>query len=209
MKKLFITLSLALCMCISCSGHASAQAQTSFPSVTIEEEASNIPQELIDDILKENPDAEHITITEYVPAENNSDDIVPYGYDYFDITKKTTQSRVLAKTELVISVAKGQTTSLSSSWSATLSASVTGELPINKLNLGASVTQSYTRSDTFVGPPEGSQYKTRKYYVGFYEARGTYSALRVSDINPANRVTITGNWSSPLDYVAYSTDSRV
>ena len=64
MKKLFITLSLALCMCISCSGHASAQAQTSFPSVTIEEEASNIPQELIDDILKENPDAEHITITE-------------------------------------------------------------------------------------------------------------------------------------------------
>ena len=83
----------------------------------------------------------------------------------------------LSRTPPAVAVARGQTQTLSSSWSSTLSCEISGDISSASLGITKSITKSYSKSDTFSGPPENSYYNCREFRVKFYENRGTYTAV--------------------------------
>ncbi len=169
-------------------------------TVTVNPGVPHIPQEKIEALAKDYPDT-HITIINYQKSVPN---ITPNIW-WFDLTeKKTTQTDVLAKNKFVISVARGATKTLSKTWSGSISPSCSFKAAFSTLELGATITRSYSKSETFSGPPEGSPYNTREYRVKFYEDRGTFKGYYVSDAG--NQQKKSGTWKSPSYYFEYSVD---
>ncbi len=190
-------LSTALMMLFSISAYAE-QA-----SVSVEPNAVNVPQELVQELVAEYPDT-HITITGYKEAV-----LAPTpNLWWFDLTEKnTTQQDVMAKDSFVISVARGATKTLSKTWTGSLSPSCSYKNAQSSLSLNGTITRTYSKSETFDGPSEGSSYNTREFRVKFYEDRGTFKGQYVSDAGDSQKKS--GTWKSPTRFLEYSVDHRV
>lgn len=172
--------------------------------VIIEEGALNIPQEYIDQIIKENPNT-FVTISDYVKAIPQ---ISPRFVMLTVITKKTiTKPRYIYSDYFVISVAKGSTVTLGVEWSRSLSSSATHSDAKTELQLNGTITKTYSASAQFTGPPEDSSYNSRSYRVRFFAEDGTYEGYHIHDTG--QKVNISGNFRNPIEYVTYTIDSKV
>ena len=188
--------------------------QTNQPKVIIGDTAAPVPNNVIQDIIKENPDAGQITITDFGTSDiiksniSNQPMALSPGVSYKNVVKNQTQSGVLASTNFVTSVAKGQTQALGYEWSGSLSCSITGGIDKNSLGITGSISTKYTASTTFSGPLESSPYNTRMYYVKFYENRGTYTATCLdSGLGTTIQYPVSGSYSEPSYFVSYSVDT--
>lgn len=188
---------------------------TNQPRVIIENTNQKIPDYIIKDLIKDNPDAGQITITEFssMSQTNNSNNMVitPMYVNYYsDVVKVTTASNVLAKDSFVTSVARGQTQTLSNTWSGTLSCTISGKIDYASLGITGSLTKTYTKTDVFNGPPESSNYNCREFRVKFYQNQGTYTDKYHTDFSGSVVVIPeSGNWTEPSYYLAYSIDKNV
>lgn len=180
------------------------------PTVEIDPEADDIPQDVVSDIVNSNPDAGHITITDWgtAPAPDPSAPM-PLSVQYINIKKTTLEINSVAKDVFVVSVARGETLSLETSLSASLSPSVTGGPSAANLSLKSTIKVTYSVGKTFTGPSESSQYNSREFRIKFYKNSGTYTATAVYSNNGANRQPVSGNWSEPSIYASYSIDRKI
>lgn len=172
--------------------------------VVIEEGASNMPQEYIDQIANENPNTK-IIISNYVTAPP---EISPRLIMGAEITSKSiTRSRYISKNVFITSVAKGSKLTLGTKFTASLSASVTHKQAKTALGLNSKITLTISATKSFSGPPESSQYNSREYRVKFYAEDGTYKGYYITDMGRGS--SISGSFTNPLDYAEYSVDKRV
>lgn len=172
--------------------------------VVIKSDACNMPEEDIAEIAYDNPNT-RIIISNYVKA---SPVYQPRLFMGVEITKRnTTQSNYVDKDSFVISVAKGSNVSLSQTWSQSLTASATHSDAISALKLNGSVTKTYTKTQSFSGPPETSAYNSREYRVRFYADRGTYEGYYITDMGKGP--SISGSFKNPLYYAEYSIDHKI
>ena len=115
---------------------------------------------------------------------------------------------MLEKEHLIISVAKGQTTTLSSSKTITSELSVSGSYyDYGKLDLTKSKSYTVSKSDTFTGPAESSVYNTRLYYAREYVNKGSYKQYQCFN-NFCSDVAKTGTFKEPAKIISYSRDSK-
>ena len=181
------------------------------PAVVIEDTAKEIPFEIIQKIIRENPDAGQITIIDYGEAQKESRDIQPRLVRGYSEVKKT--YRVFNSTIddlFVTSVAKCKTKKLGVAWSHTVSCSITGGIDEVSLGITGNVTKTYSEEDVFQGPPENSNYNSREFRVKFYVNKGTYTALAHDDLPGfVAKIPISGDFIEPAKYVAYSIDKTV
>lgn len=220
-KLQILLLSLVLILSMTTSTYA-ADYSPGMPKITIEPGASNIPDYVIEDIINSNPDAKAITIHEWVDnskqaqtlgsSENSSitpNIRIPMAHKL--LSKTTTARNYVAKDDLVISVAKGETVYLKKEWTSTVNASVTGGGTISLLGLNASITAKYSVGHEFKGPPESSPYNSRDFKIKIYADKGTYTAYRYPvglDQEPY-REYYSGNWVNPTSWSSYSVDRRI
>lgn len=180
----------------------------------------DVPQYIIEDILKTNPAAKNITIYEVGTYTESLNNPVPYlpGYTEYKnmVTKLTpTNSKVEAKDVFQFSVAKGQEVVLTRDYTAELSGSYSGDiLDSSKLNVSTKIVGKYTKSTKYLGPPETSNYNSREFRTKFFEERGNY--VQTADayenwgqgvIVELGKVTKTGTYKKPVSYANYSVDS--
>ncbi|GEM_PF-3746284 len=152
--------------------------------------------------------------------QNNSSEIQPqawydfyddYGYtDYYYNKTGSSRTQYTKADKFVISCAKGQTVQLSSTWSYTIAASVSGTTGCFTAGLSASITAQYSTSITFSGPPESSSCNTREFRCKFIEYRGTCNEWWFwwpsGDISSQSE---SGTFKEPLKTVSYSLDKTV
>lgn len=135
-------------------------------------------------------------------------------YELWKYSSKKTlaNSNLLLSKQFLLSVARGQTTSFTSSVSKTYKTTFSGSVPYSIAEFGAefssSLTVTYTRSDTFAGPPENSSNNSRSYYVRFYgnEYRWTQTKTNNRD---GYSMTTSGQAYCPKYYDLYSIDKKV
>lgn len=191
---------LLLAFCIS-PVQATCDPLPQSPEVIIEPDAVGITSAEISEIIASHPEAGRITIHEHYEAPPS---ITPRSFT--NISKTVTDTGVALKRSFVISVARGQTVTLSRTWTDSVSASVTGMLTSGQLGLNASVQASYSISSTFTGPD--APYNSRDYYVRFYGNKGTWKAYFIYDINPARQEWVNGTFIEPTHYSSYSVDKK-
>ncbi len=170
--------------------------------IVIKPDAIGITSAEIDEIVASHPEAGRITILDHHEA---APAITPYSFT--NISKTVTDTNVLLKRSFVISVARGQTVTLSKTWTDSVSASVTGMLTSGQLGLTSSIQASYSVSNTFTGPE--APYNSRDYYVRFYGRTGTWRAYFIYDINPARQEWVDGTFVEPTHYSSYCVDKKV
>lgn len=216
MKKI---VSLLLVFTLIFSSFAFASAEQKYqPKVTIKEGVV-VPDNVIQDLVRENPNVGQITILEYGTCNKNEltsdkieNDITPNGIftkTYYDVKKTVTKTDICVKDELVISVAKGQSVTLEEKWSGSLSSNISGEISSAKLDITSKISKSYSATVSFAGPPENSKKNCRKYKVKFYEQQGTYIAKWHQGSVSSGTLkygTENGTFSEPTHYLCYSTD---
>ncbi len=193
------------------------------PQIIFENPDLNVPNDVIQELIEENPSAGQIIISEYKNINNEKSIVAIQQYNepvlkllvgdyYSNVNKTTTSYGVYVKDSFVTSVARGQTQTLSSSWSSTLSCEISGDISSASLGITKSITKSYSKSDTFSGPPENSYYNCREFRVKFYENRGTYTAVLNSRFPGTSiyiKINESGTWSEPTYYLAYSVDKNI
>ena len=165
-------------------------------------------QDLLDIALDEGlQNGEHINIHHVEVAED-----VPQVVPQFIIVVNsypTTLTKVGsvwgAQSYFVISVAKGQTTTLSKEFSKTLTAAVSGSPYSITAELQASVTASYSVTYEFSEPPESSPFNSREYRVRFYAQ--TYNYSQDHYMSGLYIGTRTGTVDKPTRWASYSIDS--
>lgn len=75
------------------------------------------------------------------------------------------------------------------------------------LKLNGTITKTYTKTQSFSGPPESSAYNSREYRVKFYAEKGTYKGYYITDMGRGP--SVSGSFKNPLRYAEYSIDKKV
>lgn len=177
--------------------------------ITILPQAADIPQDIVKDIAKSYPNST-ITISNWVESDAPFDNqITPRIALPGKITKTTTATKVLKYDYFVISVARGSTKKLTTTWKKSLSPSCSISALKSSLSLAGTIERSYTKEVTFAGPPEGSKYNSREYRVKFYENRGTFTETQRIDDVGHKLPDRSGSWTSPHSYAEFSIDKKV
>lgn len=221
MKKfILLLLSFVIMLSIPVSAFAVAPELIEIP-VSVDEKTTVtvvMPNELvkqfdvseIEELVESNDmnDGDVITILEVKDIIDPVQDVQPQFWGYKYKTTKTAGSEWKAQNYFVISAAKGQTTTLSSKFSKTLTTSITAGNAFVKGDIGGSVTAEYSVSHQFVGPPESSSYNTREFRVQFYAKTVSFTQKK---INSSNRVVATrsGKAKAPTRYALYSIDRKI
>jgi len=183
------------------------------PKVVIGDTSVPVPDYIIQDIIKENPDAGQINITECRNSNINNSQTsnqpmaLAAGVYYTNCVKTQTSASYLVRSDFVISVSKGQTVTIGHEWKAALSCSISGGVDNSTLGITGNLECIYSASSTFVGPPESSSFRTRNFYVKFYEVKGTYTAT-CHDPFPGWYITypVNGSYTEPAFYLTYNID---
>lgn len=206
MKKLFSVL-LAMIMSVGFSVNVFA-INSNQSQITILPQAKQIPSDIVNNIIKENPNCS-ITISNWVESNISGSQITPQIVLPGKITKTTSARNAVASDKFVISVAKGSTKKLTSIWKGSLSATCSITEVKRSLELGLTIEKTYSKETTFNGPPESSSYNSREYRVKFYEDRGTFKeTLRITDMGQ-KLPDRSGTWTSPVSYAEYSVDKKI
>lgn len=228
MKK-FTALMLACFMCITMvssvyATDGSTKAYQVEPDVTVyvknpqNELSEKEVQLLLEDEADRLQDGDLITVIDVVEApeaENNTispqssvdPNVNPIVYTY-ETTNKNSGSEYAKKPDsFVISVARGQVSTLTKKFSATVSTSITSGTPFLKSKIGTSMTASYSVSHKFKGPAENSSYNSREYRLRFYLQKKKWTQTRF--LNGVKEKVRTGTAVVPTRYSLYSIDHKV
>lgn len=172
--------------------------------VVVENGAIDIPKNMVDEVARENPNTT-VTFSNYIEAEPAITPRIVFG---ITITSKTiTASNYIDKDVFVVSVAKGATISLTEKWSASLAAEATHSDAKEGLKLNGTITKEYSKTQTFSGPPESSQYNSREFRVRFYADKGTYEGYYETDMGRGP--SVSGSFKNPLRYAEYTIDRLI
>lgn len=233
-KKIKMGKVLSLCVFVfifnSFSVFASEPELSNY-DIVVNCDIDNIPRDIIQDIIEDNPDASEITIYDFqefpdtVILEDNIPE-TPSGpvarnaglwYSYGKVsTTKTTSAEYVHKDEFKFSVAKGQKVTLKQEYKGSLKGSYTG-IPISVGNLGVNmeITGKYSKGTTYSGPPESSRYNSRKFNMKFYAVKGSYTQTQKvyqyfdAKLLSTSTTKKTGTYVKPTRYASYSVDSTV
>ncbi len=230
-KTVSLCLLLALiisCMCLPASAispneDSSKTMEVSGTKVNLFKNAIDIPEEIILDIVSSNPEAGIINVYDWGRAEENNlrdtaDSELPVvdrnGYMYYLVrTEKTvTNANAVGKEEFKFSVAKGEETTLTEEFSASLSGNFTGS-PYESSQLGVSgtITGKYAKGTKYSGPPESSPYNSRQFWLRFYEERGNYTQYKdyynAEDSAYLFTTSTSGTYKKATTWASYSIDS--
>ena len=165
-------------------------------------------QDIIDIALDEGlQNGEHINI-HYVAEVEDLPQVDPQVIvvNTYPTTLTKSGSEWKAQSYFVISVAKGQTTTLTTKFEKTLTAGVSGSPYSITPELQASVRAEYSVTHQFAGPPENSAYNSREYRVRFYAQ--TYNYTQDHYMSGMYMGTRTGTVDKPTRWAAYSIDSK-
>lgn len=209
MKKMKRLFALLLTMVVSVGFSINTYAATPKQSeVTILPQANGIPEDVVNDIIKTYPNCS-IVISNWVKPNTSNHLITPQIALPGRITKTTTEIKVQKYDYFVISVAKGSTKKLTTTWKKSLSPSCSISALKSSLSLAGTIERTYTKEVTFAGPPEGSKYNSREYRVKFYENRGTFIETQRMDDIGHKLPDRSGTWTSPHSYAEFSIDKKV
>lgn len=151
------------------------------------------------------------TITIHEIHEAAIDEDIPQPYILFGSVETTLSwgNEYKAQDYFVISAAKGQTTTLSSKFSKTLTTNfAVGDDAYAKAEIGGSLTAEYSVTHEFVGPPESSRYNFREFRVQFYGKPVTWTQNKYN-IFGKYVGTRSGTAYVPTKYLLYSIDHTV
>lgn len=197
---------------------------TSKPQIIIKDGATNVPQEVIDSLIEENPQAGVITIYGYGEFENNvksspvntrpeqREANIMYGPTR--TTFSNVRRGVTLKKEFKFSVAKGQSVTIKKRFTTSFSGTANGDpLEIGKLGLTLKVEGMFEVGTTYNGPAENSQFNSRSFFIDIYGETGNYTQTRTKTTlieggQPIGTVTETrqGTYKNPTTWRAYSAD---
>lgn len=126
-----------------------------------------------------------------------------------ETSKSYTGSNKVLADKFVISVAKGQTTTLSRTFTHSVELSISGSYySLVDLGLKQTVTATYSTTHQFSGPTTGS-YNSREFRVKFYGDTGKYTQKKVRIDNGSVTGTKTGTFTEPKKYAMYSIDKNI
>lgn len=222
MKKIIRVL-LAVLMVMSLSVNAFAaeaagneyeitiDADTEITVIVPDELSAELNEASIIDLLDGGSfnDGDVITIREIgFLDEVENPEVQPRLFETYKTTTTTTSAEYKCQNFFVISVAKGQTTTLASEFSRTLSVGVTAGDPFVKADIGSSVTAKYTTTHQFTGPAESSAYNSREFRVQFYAKSVSWVQSQYSFTGELIE-TRSGTANVPTKYLLYSIDHIV
>lgn len=179
------------------------------PNVIVKEEVNDIPDYLIQEIINRHPNSGIITILEYGDSSQEQPSKSRGYTGYFDIKKTTTASNVVARDDFLFSVAKGESISSDYTYEGSLESSASGYLSGVALGLKASVKVKYFSTKADAGPAEESCYNSRYFGIMYMENKGTYTAKHHIGATGMGWESVSGDWTEPTKYVAYSIDELV
>lgn len=180
-------------------------------SVVVEDRTQSVPEEIIQQLKEENPDAGKIIIYEYGDVQVNEPCIQPrLVRGYSEVVKTYNAYNVYVEDVFVTSVAKGQNITLQRDWSYTLGCEITGGIDWASLGINENLTINISGTIVFDGPNESDSANCREYRVKFFENQGTYTAKAHDDIAGwIIKVPISGNFKEPSRYLQYSVDLEI
>lgn len=179
----------------------------SYVNFNILDEDYTINTEELEIIANNNLDSTEFNIYEVIEKDIDSKQmafpivVVPR---LSNIRKSYSHKNYKSKTDFIISVAKGQKTTLTRSKTSSISPSITGGASISDLGLKGKISKTYTVSHQFSGPPESSKYNSRNFYLDHIINKGTYTAIRKYPGGP--RMKVSGRFSEPVRLYSYSKD---
>ena len=202
------------------------------PKIITDEGAKDLPQSIIDEIIAENPDAGVIHFIDYdsiVPNTSSisNNEITPKYIEppissYYSVVKNITTTKTylnynkFAKDDFKFSVARGESVTLSTDYSGSLSGSFSGEvLDAANLNVSFTITSTYQKGTTYAGPPEDSIYNSREFRMKLYENTGTYVQkgtiynYYMSLLLSTEPISKSGTFTEPTKYLSYSIDRTI
>lgn len=153
-----------------------------------------------------------VTIGGINEAEGSSHgDITPYWYESWTNTLIEYSAEKTRVSDMLFSVARGQTITLTKSYSASIDFKLTGDTPFNLSSIKAegSVSASYTyqRSESYAGPGDSTPYNTRAFYVKHYYRDETWEQTEYDfALRPQGTMRTTAE--RPLRSISFSVDSR-
>jgi len=166
-------------------------------------------QEMIDIAIRDGlQDGEIITFYEVGETEI-PESISPFSLPTFVTTRSNFSSEWAAQNYFVISVAKGQTTTLISKFTQTLIAGITAGTPYSiTAELKATITAEHSITQQFVGPPENGIHNTREFRVQFYahNFNWTQEHYNMYGIHVGTR---SGTGHEPTRWASYSIDRTI
>ncbi len=121
------------------------------------------------------------------------------------VIKGYTETNAFESDRFMASCARGETKTVSSTITASLSPSYTGTA-LGGVGLNATISYSITSGSTLNGPPEGSSYNCREFRCKFYENRGNWAQCNMINGIPLN---LSGTFKEPAYYLSYSVDRNV
>lgn len=202
------------------------------PQIIIEQGAEDVPNDIIEDLIRDNPDVGVIRLInyDYIPEETYNDNynfpskdariLDPIGY-YTTIenisTRKTVETyNQVAKDEFNFSVARGEEVTLTTKYTGSLKGSYSGEvLDSSKIGVDITVTGEYSKGTRYYGPNNDSKYNTREFRMKFYQNVGTYTQTGeicyhyYGTIYDRKDTTKTGTFKEPTKYLSYSIDKSI
>lgn len=192
---------------------------SSGPTITLSGTGQNVPAQVIEQLVKDNPDAVSIRITKWTPSSSavvsTRDFVGPPAWYYISTTKSVTQSNVTLDDRHIISCAKGVTKTLTATFSHTvnseisLSASIGGEgIPAAAaadLGIASSSTVTITTTVSYSGPPEDSEANSREFRVRWYGDSGNWSGT-LQHVVSGETASASGTWTGVVGSVEYAVD---
>lgn len=153
-----------------------------------------------------------ITIWDCCDAEDNpQNDISPCWYESWENTLVSTSSEMSWLSEMLFSVARGQTITITRSYTSTNSFKLKQNAPFNLKSIEAegTSTSSYTyqRSESYTGPSDSSPNNTRAFYVRHYYREEVWDQTEY-DYALRPQGTIRTTVERPTRSVSFSIDSH-
>lgn len=152
-----------------------------------------------------------ITIWGTTEAETGSENMIaPLWYESWTNTLVSTSAEKTRLSEMLFSVARGQTITLTRSYSSSINFKLTGDAPFNLDSLKAegaiSASYTYQRSESYTGPSDSSPYNTRAFYVKHYYRDEVWDQTEY-DFALRPQGTIRTTVERPLRSINFSIDS--
>lgn len=219
-------------MCLPASALSSvnnfcqSEEEVSGTKVCLYQNALDIPEDIILDIVSSNPEAGQINIYDWGHVEDDgsqgvaernldsSSSIDSLTYYVLRTEKTVTNRKAVGKEEFKFSVAKGESVTLTQEFSGALTGSYSGSpYKGSLLGVGITVTGKFTVGTTYSGPAESSPYNSRQFWLRFYEERGNYTQYKdyynAADSKFLYTTSTSGTYKKPTTWVSYSVDSKI
>ena len=169
---------------------------------------SDVTAAEIDELIRNQDfnDGDVVTIIDagYV---NNEETVQPQTSRERVETTLTEGKEYEAQDYFVISVAKGQTTRLTSKLSKTLTVNFSsGDNPYISAEIGGSLTAEYSVEQEFSGPPESGTANSREYRVQFYAKTVRWVQNKYDNYDNSLIGRKSGTAHVPTKYLLYATD---